>query len=54
MSNLGTPEIIIIAIILVYFFGANRLNDFARKLGESTKEIKKIQKELENVNEAQK
>ena len=54
MSNLGTPEIIVIAIVLVYFFGANKLKDFARQLGESTKEIKKFQKELEEVKEAEK
>ena len=52
MSNLGTPEIIVIAIILIYFFGDKKLKEFARRLGESTKEIKKFQKEIEEGNEA--
>jgi len=51
MSNLGTPEIIIIAVILIYFFGDKKLKEFARRLGESTKEIKKIQKEIEQGND---
>jgi len=51
MSNLGTPEIIVIAIILIYFFGDKKLKEFARRLGESTKEIKNFQKEIEKGND---
>jgi sec-independent protein translocase protein TatA len=47
MSNLGGPEIIILAIVVMYFFGADKLKEFARGLGESTKEIKKFKEELE-------
>jgi sec-independent protein translocase protein TatA len=53
MSNLGTPEIIIIAIVLLYFFGDKKLKEFARRLGESTKEIKKFQKEIEQEDDTQ-
>jgi sec-independent protein translocase protein TatA len=53
MSNLGTPEIIIIAIVLLYFFGDKKLKEFARRLGESTKEIKKFQKEIEEEDKTQ-
>jgi len=48
MSNLGSPEIIILAIIVLYFFGAKKLKEFARGLGESAREIKKFQKGLED------
>ncbi len=47
MPNLSGPEIIIVAIVVMYFFGAKKLKDFARNLGESTREIKKFQEELE-------
>ncbi len=47
MPNLSGPEIIIIAIVVMYFFGAKKLKEFAKNLGESTREIKKFQKELE-------
>lgn len=47
MPDLGSPEVIILVIIAIWFFGAKKLKGFARRLGESTKEIKKIQKELD-------
>jgi len=47
MLNLGSPEIIIIAIIALWFFGDKKLKDFAKRVGESTKEIRKIKEELE-------
>lgn len=54
MLNLGSPEIIIIAIIALYFFGDKKLKDFAKRVGESTKEIKKIKEELEGEGDADK
>ncbi len=47
--NIGTTELIIIGIVLVIFFGSKKLNELARGLGESSKEIKKIKKEVETA-----
>ena len=47
MPNLSSPEIIILAVVIMYFFGAKKLKEFARNLGESTREIKKFQEEIE-------
>ena len=48
MPNLGSTEIIILAVIIVFFFGAQKLKELARGLGESAKELKKIQKGIDN------
>jgi sec-independent protein translocase protein TatA len=48
MSNLGTPELIILGIIVVWLFGTDKLKELARGIGKSTKELKEIKKELEN------
>lgn len=47
LSNIGTGEIVIIALILLFFFGGKKLSELARGVGESAKELKKIQKEVE-------
>lgn len=47
-SNIGTSELVIIGIILIFFLGSQKLKDLARGLGESTKEIKKIKKDIES------
>ena len=46
LGNIGTGELIIIAIILLVFFGSKKLNELAHGLGESSKELKRIQKEM--------
>ena len=46
-SNIGTTELIVIGVIVVVLFGSQRIVDLARGLGESTKEIKKVKKEIE-------
>lgn len=46
-SNVGSGEIVVIAIIVLVLFGSKKLNELARGLGESVKEIKKIAKDIE-------
>jgi len=40
MFGLGTNEIIILAAILVLLFGAKKIPELARGIGEAVKEIK--------------
>jgi sec-independent protein translocase protein TatA len=47
-NNLGTGELIIIGILILVFFGSKKLNELARGLGESSKEFKKIQNEMQH------
>jgi sec-independent protein translocase protein TatA len=48
MFGLGYQELLIILVIVLILFGANRLPELARSMGSSIKEFKK------GVNEAQK
>jgi len=48
-GGLGSAELLIIAVVVLIFFGSKKLNELARGLGESTKEIKKIKKEYDNT-----
>ena len=41
MGALGTPEIVVIVVVLVLLFGAKRLPDLARSLGSSARELRK-------------
>jgi sec-independent protein translocase protein TatA len=47
--NLGTTEIILIALVLLVLFGAKKIPEFARGLGESGKELKKATKEFKEA-----
>ena len=46
MFGLGYQELLIILVIVLILFGANRLPDLARSLGSSVKEFKKGVTEL--------
>ena len=46
--QIGTSELLVIGIILLFFFGAKKLKELARGLGESSKEIHKIKREVES------
>ena len=49
LGNLGTAELLIIAIVVLVFFGSKKLNELARGLGESTKEYKKIRRDFHSA-----
>ncbi len=45
MGNLGLPEILIIAFLLVLFFGGKKIPEFIKGIGEAVKEFRKGAKE---------
>jgi len=48
-ANIGWPEILIIAAIVLVLFGGKLLPKFGKNAGESGKELKKATKELKEV-----
>lgn len=48
-TNLGSTEILIVVLVLVFLFGGKKLPDIARDLGNSGKELKKAKKEIEKA-----
>lgn len=47
MFGLGGWEILLIFLVIVLLFGANKLPELAKGLGKGMKEFKKAQNELE-------
>jgi sec-independent protein translocase protein TatA len=43
-NNLGTTELLIIAVILVIFFGGKKIPEFIKGIGEAIREFKKASK----------
>lgn len=41
IRNIGGPELLIILLVVVLFFGASRLPGLAKSLGQAAKELKK-------------
>ena len=48
-SNIGLPEILIIALVLLVLFGSKFLPKMGKNLGESKVEIKKAAKDLKGA-----
>ena len=44
LQNIGTTEIMIIAVVLLVLFGGRKLPELGRGIGESIKELKKAMK----------
>ncbi len=53
IGNLGMPEILVILVIILLFFGAKRIPDLARSLGKGTREFRKGISEGAREDEAQ-
>jgi sec-independent protein translocase protein TatA len=48
-NNIGSGEIIVVLLVLLFLFGGKKLPELARGLGESGKEIKNAKKEIEDA-----
>lgn len=49
IKNIGLPELIILAVIIIIFFGARKTKELSHGLGESLKEAKKVKKEFKET-----
>lgn len=48
LGNLGGPEIILIILLVLIFFGAKKIPELARGLGRGIKEFQSATKEIKN------
>ncbi len=48
MGNLGMPEILIIVLVLLVFFGAKKIPELAQGLGKGIREFKKAVKDTDD------
>lgn len=49
LQNIGLPEVIIILLVVLIFFGPEFLKDLAKQLGLAGKELKNIDKEYKDT-----
>jgi TatA/E family protein of Tat protein translocase len=47
MGSLGAPELILIFLVILIFFGANKIPDIARGFGKGIREFKKASRDIE-------
>ncbi len=45
LNNLGTPELVIIGLIVVLLFGGKKIPEFMKGIGQAINEFKKGSKE---------
>lgn len=48
-NNIGSGEILIVILVLIFLFGGSKLPDIAKGLGESGKELKKAKSEIDKA-----
>ncbi|VAX36784.1 Twin-arginine translocation protein TatA [hydrothermal vent metagenome] len=48
MWNMGMPEIIIIALVVIIFFGAKKLPEIGGAIGKAIREFKKAGREIQD------
>lgn len=49
MFNLGSKEILIIALIILFLFGSKKLTEWAKGFGEAGKELKNAKREFSSA-----
>lgn len=49
MFNIGSKEILILALIILFLFGSKKLTEWAKGLGEAGRELKKAKKEFSSA-----
>ena len=47
MGNIGGPEIILILLVIVVFFGAKKIPEIAKGLGEGIREFRKAARDVQ-------
>lgn len=52
LGGIGFPELVVIFVIILLLFGAKKLPDIAKSLGEGIKEFKKSMKDETNSSES--
>ena len=45
LKNLGTPELILIALVVVLLFGSKKIPEFMKGIGEAIKEFRNASKD---------
>jgi len=48
MGSLGTPEILVIALVVLVLFGSKRIPEFMQGLGKGVREFRKAAKDIQN------
>jgi sec-independent protein translocase protein TatA len=48
MFGLGTPEIILILLVILIFFGAKKIPDLAQGLGKGLREFRKAARDIQD------
>jgi sec-independent protein translocase protein TatA len=48
MGNLGGPEIILILLVVFVFFGAKKIPEIAKGLGEGIREFRKAARDVQS------
>jgi len=48
MGNLGTPEILLILLVILIFFGAKKIPELAQGLGKGIREFRKAARDIQD------
>lgn len=49
MGNLGVPELLIILLVVLVFFGSKKIPELAQGLGKGIREFRKATRDIEDV-----